>query len=425
MDILKNTEAMGKRIFADLEKINFIRTSTSAEETKAANIIKDELAKEGMEATIEEFDVETADIHKVTLKALGKEWEIQGYRRSGSTPEEGLTAPFAYVQQGSDVDLYDKKGKIVLVNNGKMNEEVYARMIRYGVAAFLTWNGNVSDVREETDLPERELRYWALRYGKIPGGVLRAIDAMELVKGEPEEVTFTLIQDDVTRPSRNVILHIPGTDGGSENVTFGAHFDSVQFSHGVYDNGAGSVILMELARHYKQNPPKRNLTFCWYGSEECGLLGSKAYVAAHKDELKDVQLMINVDVAGPVLGADWAAITADESLCRFVEYLSKELGFSTDVTQDVYSSDSVPFVNEGVPAINFCRFGRNGGAMIHCRHDVIDYLDYKNFGKTAAFVQEFADHMVNAVVFPVPRKIPQNMVEAVDKYLRKKRVDEE
>ena len=381
MDILKNTEAMGKRIFADLEKINFIRTSTSAEETKAANIIKDELAKEGMEATIEEFDVETADIHKVSLKALGKD--------------------------------------------GKMNEEVYARMVRYGVAAFLTWNGNVSDVREETDLPERELRYWALRYGKIPGGVLRAIDAMELVKGEPEEVTFTLIQDDVTRPSRNVILHIPGTDGGSENVTFGAHFDSVQFSHGVYDNGAGSVILMELARHYKQNPPKRNLTFCWYGSEECGLLGSKAYVAAHKDELKDVQLMINVDVAGPVLGADWAAITADESLCRFVEYLSKELGFSTDVTQDVYSSDSVPFVNEGVPAINFCRFGRNGGAMIHCRHDVIDYLDYKNFGKTAAFVQEFADHMVNAVVFQVPRKIPQNMVEAVDKYLRKKRVDEE
>ena len=43
MDILKNTDAMGKRIFADLEKINFIRTSTSAEETRAANIIKDEL----------------------------------------------------------------------------------------------------------------------------------------------------------------------------------------------------------------------------------------------------------------------------------------------------------------------------------------------------------------------------------------------
>ena len=134
MDILKNTDAMGKRIFADLEKINFIRTSTSAEETRAANIIKDELAKEGMEATIEEFMVETADIHKVSLKALGKEWEIKGYRRSGSTPPEGLTAEFAYVQQGNDIDLYDKKGKIVLVNSGRLNEEVYEKLVRYGVA---------------------------------------------------------------------------------------------------------------------------------------------------------------------------------------------------------------------------------------------------------------------------------------------------
>ena len=284
MDILKNTDAMGKRIFADLEKINFIRTSTSAEETRAAHIIKDELAKEGMEAVIEEFMVETADIHKVSLKALGKEWEIKGYRRSGSTPPEGLTAEFAYVQQGNDIDLYDKKGKIVLVNSGRLTEEVYEKLVRYGVAGFLTWNGNVSDVREDTDLGETELRYWALRYGTVPGGVLRAIDAMELVKGEPETVTFTLIQDDVTRPSRNVVLHIKGTEDTNENITFGAHFDSVEFSHGVYDNGAGSAILMELARHYKQNPPKRNLTFCWYGSEEVGLLGSKAYVAAHNDQ---------------------------------------------------------------------------------------------------------------------------------------------
>ena len=424
MDILKNTEAMGKRIYEDLEKINFIRTSTSEEETRAAHIIKDELEKAGLEAQIEEFMVETADIETVSLKALGKDWEVQGYRRSGSTPKEGLTAKFAYVQQATDVDLYDKKGMIVMVNSGKLNEEVYERLVRYQVAAFLTWNGNVSDDREQTDLPERELRSWATRYGKIPGGVLRAIDAMELVKGEPETVTFTLVQQDVERPSRNVIVRMKGSDETTENVTFGAHYDSVPFSHGVYDNGAGSVILMELARHYKENPPKRNLTFCWYGSEEVGLLGSKAYVAAHKDELKDVQLMINVDVAGSVLGADWAAIMADESLCRFVEYLSKEIGFPTDVTQEVYSSDSVPFANEGVPAINFCRFGRNGGAMIHCRHDVIDYLDYRNLGKTAAFVQTFADRMVNAVVFPVPRKMPENMVEAVDKHLRKKRVDE-
>lgn len=121
----EESQKQGKRIFEDLQKINFIRTSTSPEETKAAEIIRDELAKVGLEAVIEEFPVQTADIEKVSLTAAGKEWEIQGYRRSGSTPAEGLTAPFAYVQQGTDVDLYDKKGMIVLVNNGKMNEEVY------------------------------------------------------------------------------------------------------------------------------------------------------------------------------------------------------------------------------------------------------------------------------------------------------------
>ena len=195
MDILKNTDAMGKRFFADLEKINFIRTSTSAEETRAANIIKDELAKEGMEAVIEEFMVETADIHKVSLKALGKEWEIKGYRRSGSTPPEGLTAEFAYVQQGNDIDLYDKKGKIVLVNSGRLNEEVYEKLVRYGVAGFLTWNGNVSDVREDTDLGERELRYWALRYGTIPivretGGLKDTVHAFVDYAGTGNGFTF-------------------------------------------------------------------------------------------------------------------------------------------------------------------------------------------------------------------------------------------
>ena len=48
MDRLQNTLEMGKRMFEDLEKINFIRTSTSPEEVKAGEIIFDELKKAGM-----------------------------------------------------------------------------------------------------------------------------------------------------------------------------------------------------------------------------------------------------------------------------------------------------------------------------------------------------------------------------------------
>ena len=93
-----------------------------------------------------------------------------------------------------------------------------------------------------------------------------------------------------------MIAEIKGTEHPEQIISFGAHYDSVEFSKGVYDNGAGSVINMEAARWFAQHPPKRTVKFCWYGSEEIGLEGSKAFVRDHKDELKDHVFMINVDV---------------------------------------------------------------------------------------------------------------------------------
>lgn len=87
-------------------------------------------------------------------------------------------------------------------------------------------------------------------------------------------------------------------------MSFGAHYDSVLFSTGAYDNMSGSVIIMELLRYFAANPPRRTLKFNWFGSEEQGLLGSKAYVAAHEAELEKHRLMVNVDMAGPVLGSE-------------------------------------------------------------------------------------------------------------------------
>ena len=43
---------------------------------------------------------------------------------------------------------------------------------------------------------------------------------------------------------------------------------------GVYDNGAGSVINMEVLRYFKESRPKRTLDLMWYGSEEIGLEGA-------------------------------------------------------------------------------------------------------------------------------------------------------
>ena len=409
----------GKREFELLEKINFIRTCGTEEEKQAAQILKEEAASIGVETAIESFDVDRWDIKKVSLVTDGeKSWEVTGYGMSGSTPEEGITAPFAYIQDGTDVDLVGVKGKIVMVN-GRVGDVLYKKLLKAGVLGFITFEGNIVDKREESDLDTRNLRDWATKEGKIPGVNMRTMDAHELVKSKPQMVTLTLVQDEGLATSQNVVATLPGTDADSETIVFGAHYDSVPFSHGVYDNGAGSVIIMELLRYFKEHPVKRNMKFCWFGSEERGLLGSKAYVATHKEELKDVALMVNVDIAGPVLGKDEALITGDDSLRVFVDYLSKEIGFPMAAKQDIYSSDSIPFADNGVPGINFYRAGAPGGANIHNRHDIIDSLDWENLEHTTEFILAFAERLANSVVFPVPRALPQNIVEKVDKYLKK------
>lgn len=408
----------GSRAFSLLQQLNFIRPCGTGEERRAAQILADTARDLGLETDMETFEVDHWNIRKVTLTACGRDWEVTGYGLSGSTPDAGITAPFAYVQECTDADLADAKGKIVMLN-GRVSDKNYPKLVKAGVAGFITFSGNVADKRDKTDLDQRNLRDWALRDGKIPGVNMRAMDALELVNLEPETVTLTLLQDEDTALSQNVIATLPGTDPRGETIVFGAHYDSVPFSHGVYDNGAGSVILMELARYFAEHRPRRNLRFCWFGSEERGLLGSKAYVAAHKEDMESIRLMINVDVAAPVLGKDIALVTAEDSLRVYVDYLAMEAGFPLSVKQDIYSSDSVPFADLGVPGINFCRFGAPGGANIHNRHDVMDPLGARNLDATIRFVLLFSRKMADAVVFPVPHTMPQNMVEAVDNYLKK------
>ena len=224
-----------------------------------------------------------------------------------------------------------------------------------------------------------------------------ACKARMVLKGRTEE-----------RTSHNVVATVLGTQRPQEILSFGAHYDSVAFSKGVYDNGAGSVINMEVLRYFKENPPKRTLKFMWYGSEEIGLEGSWAYVKAHKEELE----------------AHGIAATAEDKLATYLEYFVKIHGFSAEVKQGIYSSDSIPFADSGIPGVNFTRFGAPGAAYIHNRFDTLDFLSADALAKTTRTVLAFAQEMANAAVLPVERKIPQNMVDEVEKYLYKKELAE-
>lgn len=419
-------EICGKREMELLEKIGFTRIAGSPEEEKAAQILKEECDKLGVPAIIQPFEIEQGIVEEATLEILEpfqQEIPVTGYQCAQNTPEEGLEAPFLYVENADDVSLSDARGKIVLVN-GYMRVPLFRKLMKAGVAGIVTMEGQLRDKREETDLSTRKLRRTLRAFGNVPMVHTRVLDAIDMVRKGACKARLVLKGRTEEWTSHNVIATVLGTEKPEEIVSFGAHYDSVDFSKGVYDNGAGSVINMEVLRYFAENPPKRTLKFVWYGSEEIGLEGSWAYVKAHKEELEAHKLMINVDVGGPVLGVDRITATAEKALAAYLEYFVKIHGFTAEVKQGIYSSDSIPFADSGVPGVNFSRDGAPGAAYIHDRFDTLSFLSADMLEKTTRIVLEFGKEMANAALVPVERKIPQNIVEDVEKYLYKKELSE-
>ena len=181
-------------------------------------------------------------------------------------------------------------------------------------------------------------------------------------------------------------------------------------------------MIMEILKYFAAHRPQRTMKFNWYGSEEQGLLGSKAWTAAHKDELDKHVLMINVDVAAPILGTNAAPVLGTPASVGYVDALMREAGVPCEVKLDIYSSDCIPFADNGVPAVNFCRFGPMGAGFIHDRRDNLKskYLSEAALDITLQQVLVFAKRVDSAIVFPIARELCDEIKGKVDKYLFKK-----
>ena len=408
--------------FELLEKISFVRTGGSEQELKAANILKEECEKLGVEAHLESFKVDGCKIHKAYLKFvdLDLEVECEGVGMSSQTPEEGLTAPFIYVTSQVDAEFLDVKGKICLVHTKLVNAKMYKTLVEKGAIGLILCTGSVYDDADKVDLDPYMYRERQYVNGKIPAVCIRMKDAENVLRANPQTVHMILIADELKNDSHNVVAEIKGNKYPEEIVVFTAHYDSVSYSNGAYDNATGSTGIMQLLAYFKEHAPARTLRFVWCGSEEMGLLGSKAYCESHKEELKNHKLCINIDMIGVTIGFDIACCTTNMSLVNYIKYLACEVGFAIMPRQGVYSSDSTPFADNGVPGMSFARIAPKGGAEIHSRKDVLDYLHEDNYYKSCDFISLFADKMVNSAIFPVEQEIPGNMKEEIDYYFGRK-----
>ena len=109
---------------------------------------------------------------------------------------------------------------------------------------------------------------------------------------------------DVTNDQERTIYVPCGEIRGktSDLVIVGGHHDTVYHGQGAIDDTSGTASVLELARQMsevvnKTGTPERTLRFCTWGGEEEGLYGSRAYVDAFQNSLKDnLRLYINLDM---------------------------------------------------------------------------------------------------------------------------------
>jgi hypothetical protein len=92
----------------------------------------------------------------------------------------------------------------------------------------------------------------------------------------------------------NVLADIPGTEKPDEIVIVGGHIDSWDGATGTTDNGTGVATTLEAARLLMAAgaKPRRTIRFMLWSGEEQGLLGSKAWIKNHPDELDRISAVL-------------------------------------------------------------------------------------------------------------------------------------
>ena len=391
----------------------YIRMGGRPEEKKTADYLIGKLEELGLKAAAESFEVPLGDVEAAVLLADGENIPCKGYMCAGTAEVE---APFYYLRNTDAWSLQQCRGKIVMID-GYLRYWLYQDLLANGALAIISYDGHVN--YPDRDVDARELRSFIHQGSKLPAVHINTKDAVALIEKGVRQAKITLKQQEYTGSSQNVILDMPGER--EEYIVFTAHYDSTSLSQGAYDNMSGSVGLLGIAAYFKDKPHRYGLRFVWCGCEERGLLGSKAYCAAHEQELEKVVLNINLDMIGCTMGKFIACATAEEKLVHYLEYFGLEQGFAFDPYQDVYPSDSTPFADKGVPSISFARKAPANTATIHNRYDTMALISGEQMAADIDFLIGFANRMANAQCCPVGRQIPDNVKEKLDIYLNRKR----
>lgn len=411
----------GKYQLGLVEKLSFARYGGTEDELRAANLLLEEIGAAGGRGELMGFAVPASQVETCSMAVTSpytRQIACVPYWLSGSLPEGGAELNFFYAPRGVEEEydgLESLEGYAVLLNG--LTLDAYKLLIEKKASAFITLQGKWFDDESGEDLYSRAIRPPMRELGRVPGFMITGRDATELVRDGAKTLRLALIQQEVENTSRDVLAVVPGTQLPGESIVLTAHYDSVPVGTGSWDNATGAANLMALYRHFVKHPPRRTMRFIWCGSEEQGLLGSKAWIEQHGELMPEVKFCFNFDMCGTVLGPNEIYVTGGDDLLHFAQQYAREVGWPANFVQKVHSSDSAPFADNGVPALGITR--RTGTAGIHIHQDLLFPLSEASMGDIFTFSAGIIARVANARFLPVKTGMPDSMKEQLDKYFKR------
>src|SRR5882724_5481054 len=235
------------------------------------------------------------------------------------------------------------------------------------------------------------------------GGVEAEVNIASSFSGKPVEVY-------------NTVAEITGSEKPDEVVIIGGHLDSWDLGTGATDNGTGSMAVLAAARALQKLgvKPKRTIRFVLFTGEEQGLNGSKAYVAAHKEELSKISgVLVHDSGTGKVLTVGLMGNYGAREIIDHALYplgRAKEVGLSEPSLRTEGGSDHVPFDEAGVPGFWCVQDNADYDKTHHSQADTIDRVRWDDLTEGAQVLAVFA---YNVAQLPemLPRKPAKKTAE--------------
>jgi len=305
----------------------------------------------------------------------------------------------------------DLKGKAVLVHSEPMQkwDDLFAEYQRVPVVMDESAKRGVRAILIESTRPHDLLyRHINTNHGeedKVPALIVAREDAGRVARLLAEKIAVAV---DVSMPNQltgpihtaNVVAELRGSEKPDEIVVLGAHLDSWELGTGALDNGCNAALVIEALRAIKVSGvrPKRTIHFVLFSGEEQGLLGSWAYVHAHRTDMdKYAGAVIFDSGSGRVQGFSIGGRKDMLNAANEIVAPLKAWDAATLTTDAQWGTDHFDFMLEGVPTFVANQEEANYLLNYHASSDTFDKVDFANMkrhvAEAAAVTVRLADRL--------------------------------